>query len=62
LTKLFLYYNHNKNDMRSLFWILSLFLIPLALSYPTATAQNTTNTTGNGTETGGMSSESVNSA
>ena len=48
--------------MRSLFWILPLLLVPLALAYPTATAQNTTNTTGNGTETGGMSSESVNSA
>ena len=48
--------------MRSLFWILPLFLIPLALAYPTATAQNMTNTTGNGTESGGMSSESVESA
>jgi hypothetical protein len=51
-----------KNGMRSLFWILPLFLIPSALAYPTATAQNMTNTTGNGTESGGMSSESVESA
>jgi hypothetical protein len=49
--------------MRSLIWILPLFLIPLALAYPAATAQNmATNATGNGTETGGMSSESVESA
>ncbi len=48
--------------MRSLIWILPLFLIPLALAYPTATAQNMTGTTGNGTDTGGLSSESVNSA
>jgi hypothetical protein len=48
--------------MRSLLWILPLFLIPLALAFPTAIAQNVTNTTGNGTETGGLSSESVNSA
>ena len=48
--------------MRSLFWILPLFLIPLALAHPTATAQNMTNTTGSGAESGGLSSESVNSA
>ena len=48
--------------MRSLLWILPLFLIPLALAFPSAIAQNVTNTTRNGTESGGLSSESVSSA